>query len=89
MEPGDGEILKIRVNDIQLKDLLSDEIKERYNEEMNVDLKVPSMIFALENGAVFANHPNRETEDEEIIEIETNDEEALEKFCDFIEIVKD
>lgn len=56
------EILKVRIDGIQLKDLLSDEIKQKFEGEMDIDLNIPSMIFSMEEGAIFATHKSRDIE---------------------------
>ncbi len=84
MATSDGEVLKIRVDGIRLKELLSDDFTEKFTEEMDMDLKVATMAFIGENGVIIADHDNKEMEESAILTIESNSEDNLDSFKDVL-----
>lgn len=89
MEENGPEILKVRMENIQLKDLISEELQEEFKEKMDMELRIPSMMFAVEEGVIYARHPTSEMEEEATLEIEANNEENIDNFCEFIEIIEE
>ncbi len=79
------ETLKIRVEGIQIKDLLSEDIKNKFEENIEMDLGVANLVFASEDGIIVLTHDNPEKEEKGIVEIEADSENRIENFKNSLE----
>lgn len=81
-----SETLEIKMEPVHLKDFLSEDFKEKFEEHMDMDLRLANMIFANEDsGLLILSHSNPENEEEGILNVKSDSEKHIEGFEKLVE----
>ncbi len=85
VENGDEEeILKIRLKDTKINDLLSENFKKALKEKVDENMNAARLILISEEGVIFLSHDNKEASKEGILDLECDSEKTLNEVKEII-----